>query len=90
MQIMDAANIIYLLRRLGKSQAQLARELSVSNGVISNVIHNRITSFAVASHIAAILDSEVGELWPNRYVFKPRGRMSHSEQPKRSVDGGAS
>jgi Ner family transcriptional regulator len=70
---MDAVDIIYQLRRLGKSQAQLARDLGVSGGGISNVIHNRITAHAVATHIAVLLGCEVGEVWPDRYVFKPRG-----------------
>lgn len=88
---MDANNIIYLLRCIGKSQAQLARDLGISGGVVNNVIHNRITSHAVATYIAELLGSNVKELWPQRYIFKPRGRTSHrSEQQKSSVDGGAS
>ncbi len=74
---MDAIEIIYLLHRLGKSQAQLARELGVSSGVVNNVIHNRITAYAVATHIAELLGNEVGAVWPDRYVFKPRGRASN-------------
>ncbi|HUW00594.1 MAG TPA: helix-turn-helix domain-containing protein [Gallionella sp.] len=88
---MDAIDIIYLLRRLGKSQAQLARELGVSGGVVNNVIHDRITAHAVASHIAALLGSEVGELWPDRYVFKPRGRTpprSEAKQTECEANGG--
>ena len=88
---MDAANIIYLLRCIGKSQAQLARDLGVSGGVVNNVIHNRITSHAVATYIAELLGSNVKELWPQRYIFKPRGRTPHHSEPqKSSVDGGAS
>lgn len=70
---MDAAEIIYRLRRLGKSQAQIARDLGVSGGVVNNVIHDRITAFAVASHIAGLLTCQIEELWPTRYAFKPRG-----------------
>ncbi len=89
--MMDAVRIIYLLRCLGKSQTALARELDVSAGVVNNVIHDRITSYAVASHIAELLGSKADELWPGRYVFKPRGRVSHRGGVKRkpSVDGGA-
>ncbi len=79
---MDAIEIIYLLHRLGKSQAQLARELGVSGGVVNNVIHNRITAYAVASHIAGLLGNEVEEVWPDRYVFKtawPRTKSPGSE-----------
>jgi lambda repressor-like predicted transcriptional regulator len=79
---MDAIEIIYLLHRLGKSQAQLARELGVSGGVVNNVIHNRITAYAVATHIAELLGQEVGEIWPDRYVFKPRVRALNRREAK--------
>jgi lambda repressor-like predicted transcriptional regulator len=71
---MDAIDIIYRLRRIGKSQAQLARELGVSSGVVNNVIHDRITAHEVAKHIASLLGIPVTEVWPRRYIFKPRGR----------------
>lgn len=90
---MDPIEIIYQLRRLGKSQSQLARELDVSNGVVSNVIHNRITAYAVAAHIATLLKRNVTELWPERYVFKPRGRAAQrdkSNSTKLNSEGGAS
>lgn len=70
---MDAIDIIYRLRRIGKSQAQLARELGVSTGVVNNVIHDRITAHGVALHIATLLGIPVAEVWPGRYTFKPRG-----------------
>lgn len=81
-QNMDAAKIIYQLRCLGKSQAQLARELGVSSGVINNVIHDRITAYAIATHIAKLLGSNAIDLWPERYVFKPRGRKQNSGNNK--------
>ena len=70
---MDAIDIIYRLRRIGKSQAQLARDMGVSTGVVNNVIHNRITAHEVAKHIATLLGIPVAEVWPGRYTFKPRG-----------------
>ena len=76
---MDAVEINYRLRRLGKTQAQIAREVGVSGGVVSNVIHGRITAYAVAQHIAGLLGLRIEELWPERYVFKPRQRQSHKE-----------
>lgn len=74
---MDAVEIIYRLRRLGKSQAQIARDLGVTGGVVNNVIHDRITAYAVASHIAGLLTCRVEELWPTRYTFKARGPSAH-------------
>lgn len=74
---MDALEINYRLRRLGTSQAEIARELGVSQSVVGNVINNRITAFDVASHIAKLLETDVEALWPERYRFKPRGPASN-------------
>lgn len=76
---MDAVEINYRLRRVGKTQAQIAREVGVSGGVVSNVIHGRITAYAVAQHIAGLLGLRIEELWPERYIFKPRQRQNHRE-----------
>ena len=76
---MDAVEINYRLRRLGKTQAQIAREVGVSGGVVSNVIHGRITAYAVAQHIAGLLGLRIEDIWPEQYVFKPRQRQSHRE-----------
>lgn len=89
---MDAVEIIYRLHRLGKNQAQIARELKVSAGVVNNVIHNRITAHSVAQHIAELLNCSVQELWTDRYHFKPRGSASnrairtHENQTKENKD----
>ncbi len=77
---MDAVEINYRLRRLGKTQAQIALELGVSGGVVSNVIHGRITAYAVARHIAALLGLKIDEIWPERYVFKPRQQRRGSKE----------
>jgi lambda repressor-like predicted transcriptional regulator len=70
---MDGLEISYRLRRLGLSQAAIARDLGVSTSVVGNVIHGRITSFEIASYVAALLETSAIELWPQRYAFKPRG-----------------
>lgn len=70
----DAMAINYQLRLMGKTQAQIAQEIGVSNGVVCNVIHSRITAHAVASYIATLLGTKAEILWPERYVFKPRQR----------------
>jgi Ner family transcriptional regulator len=72
---MEAVDIIYRLRKLGKTQSDLARDLSVSAAVVNNVIHNRATCHAVATHIAGLLALSLDELWPGRYVFKPRSKL---------------
>lgn len=73
---MDAIEINYRLRRLGKTQTRIAKDLGVRGGVVSNVIHNRATAHAVAQHIAGLLEMRVEDIWPNRYVFKPRATKS--------------
>ena len=70
---MDGLEIVYRLKRLGLCQADIARTLGVSASVVGNVIHDRITSFGVASHVATLLGSYAADLWPQRYTFKPRG-----------------
>ncbi|OQW72276.1 MAG: hypothetical protein BVN35_14190 [Proteobacteria bacterium ST_bin11] len=79
---MDAIEIIYRLQRLGKSQAQIARELGVSGGVVNNVIHDRITAYEIARYIAGLLGCRIEEVWPERYSFKPRGPSSHRTKIK--------
>ena len=77
---MDHVEINYRLKRIGKTQAGIARALAISPAVVSNVIHGRITSYRVASYIAGLLNREITTLWPDRYVFKPR--MKHSQKEK--------
>lgn len=69
---MDHVDITYRLRRVGKTQADIARSLGVSPAVVSNVIHGRITSFNVANYIATLVNQDIATLWPDKYVFKPR------------------
>jgi lambda repressor-like predicted transcriptional regulator len=81
--VMDALEINYRLRRLGKSQTRLAHDLGVSPGIVNNVIHDRSTCFQVAEYIAELLGKSVNELWPERYVFKPRpSRVRASSETK--------
>lgn len=98
---MDALEINYRLKRAGLSQKAIASELGVSQSVVGNVIHNRITAFEVASYIARALGEEVTVLWPDRYTFKPRGRSAQrrasppacptpSPSPSSQSPGGAS
>lgn len=76
---MDALDINYRLKRLGKTQAQIARELGVRQGVVNNVIHDRVTAHGVANYIAELLDMPIEALWPERYRFKPRGPSANRQ-----------
>lgn len=73
---MDGFEISARLKRRGVAQADLARELRVSPSIVSNVVHNRATCFAVAQRIADVLGIAAEELWPGRYVFRPRERRA--------------
>lgn len=84
---MDALDISYRLKRLGKTQSQIARDLGVRQGVVSNVIHDRATAHGVASYIADLLGMRVEELWPDRYCFKPRAPMRRAGPAGSRIDG---
>lgn len=77
---MQAFEINYRLRQVGVTQAHVARQLGVSQSVVGNVIHDRITAFNVAQHIAQLVGLEIQELWPTRYTFKPRGPAANRRQ----------
>lgn len=81
-----AYEISYELRKHGLRQADVARQLAVSRATLNNVLHGRATSYRVATHVAAILNRGVKELWPGRYEFKPRPR-SHPTNPLEGPDG---
>jgi len=71
---MDYFEINCRLRRVGKTQAQIARDLGISAATVNNVIHGRVSSFSVAHHIAKLIGCEINALWPDQYIFKPRKR----------------
>lgn len=66
-------DINYALRKAGFSQAKIARVLEVSPSTVSSVINGKASSYQVARFIAEKLNTSVNRLWPDRYVFKPRG-----------------
>ncbi|WP_411888253.1 helix-turn-helix domain-containing protein [Hydrocarboniphaga effusa] len=70
--VMDSMEITYRLKRLGWSQSDLAREFGITQSVVSNTISGRITCHRVATFIADLLGKNLHDLWPGRYVFKPR------------------
>lgn len=83
---MDALDISYRLKRLGKTQSEIARDLGVRQGVVSNVIHDRATAHGVASYIAGLLGMRIEELWPDRYCFKPRSPTRRRRSVENCID----
>ena len=84
---MDALDISYRLKRLGKTQSEIARDLGVRQGVVCNVIHDRATAHGVASYIAGLLGMRIEELWPDRYCFKPRAPTRRKRSVENRIDG---
>jgi Ner family transcriptional regulator len=84
---MDALEIAYRLRLLGKRQTDIAKELGISPQVVHRVIGGQITAHAVATYIAHLVGSTPAQLWPGRYVFKPRAssvkNIGTSKTPRR-------
>jgi Ner family transcriptional regulator len=68
-------DINYSLRKVGFNQAEIARALEVSPSTVSSVINGKASSYHVARFIADKLNTTVESLWPDRYVFKPRGGL---------------
>jgi Ner family transcriptional regulator len=84
---MKPIDIIYQLKLRGVTQTQLARDIGVTTGVVSNVINGKISAYAVAQHIAITLEKEIKDIWPDQYVFVPRKLRRYDKktksQPKR-------
>jgi len=64
--------INFRLSKAGYKQNDVAKELKCSQSLVSNVIHNRSTSYKVAKFISTLISEPIVELFPGRYVFKPR------------------
>lgn len=77
---MESIDIIHELRKRGKSQSQLARDLGISISVVNNVIHGKVTSHTVAQHIAAFIGKEMKEIWPQQYIYKPRNTTRNTRK----------
>lgn len=62
------------LRKRGYTQAALAKLIGVSHSTVNNVLHGRATSHPVAEKVAELLGKPIQELFPDRYVYRPRKR----------------
>ena len=87
--VLTAEEMVETVKRLGKTQSQIARDLGVRQGVVSNVIHDRATAHGVASYIAELLGMRAEEVWPDRYCFKPRAPTRRPRPVENCIDGEA-
>ncbi len=55
------------MRIRGTSPSALADAMDKSRMAVSNVIHGRIKSRAIASRIARVVGKSLDELWPGAY-----------------------
>lgn len=73
---MQSYEIIFELKKVRLSQADVARALNVSHTLVNNVIHNRRTCHRVAVFIAVKINKPIESIWPDRYRFKPREKRA--------------
>ena len=64
----------YELRKRGYTQAAFAKLIGVSHSTVNNVLHGRATSHPVAEKVAELLGRPMQELFPDRYIYRPRKR----------------
>lgn len=62
------------LRKRGYTQAALAKLIGVHHSTVNNVLHGRETSHRVAAKVAELVGRPIEELFPDRYVYRPRLR----------------
>lgn len=62
------------IRMTGTTPSALADRMSRSRMLVSNVIHGRATSRAVADLIAKTIGKSVQQIWPGKYLVKRRAR----------------
>lgn len=62
------------LRKRGYTQAALAKLIGVHHATVNNVLHGRHPSHRVAEKVAELIGRPIQELFPGRYVYRPRLR----------------
>lgn len=77
-QGMSADDIQKALKNAGISQAGIARDLKVSNALVSRVISGKDVSDRVMKHIAKCINQPVAEIWPAKATPTKKGRPMSS------------
>lgn len=67
---MKPADIQFLMRRNGVTQAEIARRVGVAPVTVSNVITGSTTSRRIAQAIAEATGLSIQALWPDKYPAK--------------------
>jgi len=68
-QNMKPKDIRHLLLDADITQAELARELKVSQEAVYQIIEGNYTSHRIRQHIARRLDIDIKRIWPDPYLY---------------------
>lgn len=71
---MHPADIQSAIKKTGTSQAEIARQLRVSQVTVSNVVTGTTTSRRIAEAIATATGLPLDTLWPGKYPATPHTR----------------
>lgn len=62
------------IRMKGTTPSAIADQMQRSRMAVSNVIHSRMTSRRIATHIAKVIGKDLNAIWPGRYLQPTRTR----------------
>ncbi len=79
---MNAHEVIYKLKLVGKTQRSIAIELGVSHATVNNTLHGRTKSLYVATAIAAMLGQPLSRVFPDAYPDQPSDVPTMSLEPE--------
>jgi lambda repressor-like predicted transcriptional regulator len=68
------------IRMKGLTSSAIADELHRSRMAVSNVIHGRVTSRAIASRIAKAIGMDINQIWPGKYLKARKKRAQARRQ----------
>ena len=78
---MHPADIAAALKKKGKTQKAVAKELGLSHVSVAAVIRGRSHSYKVANYISAIIGFPLDVIWPNSYHYLPRANNGAGRVP---------
>lgn len=73
---MDALEITFSLRRVGSSQAEIARQLAVSRATVNQVVRGIERSRRVEAAIAKAIGKPLDRIWPAYYKTRRARRAT--------------
>ncbi len=81
---MHPADIAASLKKKGKTQKAIAKELGLSHVTVAAIIQGRSHSYKVANYISAIIGFPLDVIWPNSYRYPPRANNGAGRVPVES------